>query len=243
MDRRLFQPRWLLAHAIVALVAVLFVSLGLWQLNRLAERRAQNEIGLSRIEAPPAPLEGLGVGSSDLDSLEYRRVTATGVYDASHEVLIRSQVHRGTAGYHVITPLVGERGQAVLVNRGWVPLTMDEAPVAEAPPPAGEVTVEGWVALSQTRPAFGPEDPSDGRLTVVSRVDIDRIQAQTPFPLQRVYLVRADEEGAELPIPVSPPGFDEEGPHLGYAIQWFGFAVVEVVGYYFLARRRLGSSA
>lgn len=240
MDRRLFQPRWLLAHTAVVMVAVLFVSLGFWQLRRLEDRRARNEIGMSRISADSVTLDALVSSNTDLASMEYRRVTATGIYDPSHEVLIRSQVHRGTAGFHVITPLVGER--AVLVNRGWVPLTVDDLPVAETAPPSGEVSVEGWVALSQPRPALGPKDPPDGRSTVLSRVDIDRIQAQTPLPLQRVYLVRIDEQGSELPIPVSPPSFDEEGPHLGYAIQWFGFAVVGLVGYYFLARRRLGSS-
>lgn len=239
MDRRLFGPRWLLAHTIVVLVAVLFVSLGFWQLRRLDERRAHNEVGLSRISAEPVSLDALSSSSADLASLEYRRVIATGVYDPSHEVLIRSQVHRGTAGFHVITPLVGESGQAVLVNRGWVPLTMDAPPVADAAPPPGEVTIEGWVALSQLRPAFGPEDPPDSGSNVLSRVDVGRIQTQTPFSLQPFYLVRIGEQGSELPVPVTIPRFDDEGPHLGYAIQWFGFAVVGLVGYFFLARKRL----
>lgn len=243
MDRRLLEPRWLLAHAGVVVVAVLFISLGLWQLSRLEDRRLENEIGSARIDSDPVRLGELLSSSSDLEALEYRRVIATGVYDPDHEVLIRSQVHQGTAGFHVITPLVGESGRAVLVNRGWVPLGMDEVPVRGAAPPPGEVTVEGWVGLSQQRPPLGAEHPAEGRLTTMNRVDIGRIDQQVPMPLAEVYLVRIGDRDSELPIAVSLPEFTDQGPHLAYAIQWFGFALIGLVGYVFLARRQLRSSA
>jgi surfeit locus 1 family protein len=170
---------------------------------------------------------------------------ATGVFDPGNEVLIRSQINLGTAGFHVITPLVVGEGEAVLVNRGWVPLVLDETPVEDAPPAAGEVTVEGWVDLSQTRGALGPSDPEEGKLVSMSRVDIDRIAAQTPYDLAPVYLVETGGDGNQLPLPAPVPSFDDNGPHLAYAIQWFGFAVVGLVGYGFLARRilRMSSSA
>lgn len=224
------------------MVAVLFVSLGFWQLSRLEERRLENEIGSSRINSDPVELGELLTSTSRLETLEYRRVTATGVYDPDHEVLIRSQVHQGAAGFHVITPLVGERGQAVLVNRGWVPLGMDQVPVNDAAPPQGEVTVEGWVGLSQQRPPLGADHPPEGRLTVMNRVDIDRIDRQVPMPLAGLYLVRIGDRTNELPVPVRPPEFTDQGPHLAYAIQWFGFALIGLIGYVFLARRQLRAS-
>lgn len=243
MDRRLLQPRWLVAHVVVLIVAVVFVTLGFWQLDRLGERRLDNELGEQRYNSEPIPLDVVLDSTDDLQSLQYRRVTVTGVYRAQDEVLIRSQVYRGNAGFHLITPLVYGDTRAVLVNRGWVPLNLDEVPVTEAAPREGTVTVEGWIEPTQQRPAFGPQDAPEGRLTTLNRVDVDRIDAQTTMPLDPVYVVEIAPQGTELPVAVEPPGFEDEGPHLGYAIQWFGFAVVGLVGYYFLARRQLRRSA
>ncbi|MFQ5524408.1 MAG: SURF1 family protein [Acidimicrobiia bacterium] len=243
MDRKLLRPGLLVVHLLVVVLAVVFVRLGLWQLDRLEERRLVNTVGEQRYSAEPVALGSLLSGADgDLDSLLYRRAVLTGRFDPANEMLIRSQVYRGTAGFHVITPLVGEDGTAVLVNRGWVPLILDQVPVSEAAPPEGTVTVEGWVRLTQERQALGPVDPPEGRLTALSRVDIARIQNQVPYELAPVYLVLIGEQGNEIPVPLKPPTFDDDGPHLGYAIQWFSFALIGVIGYGFLLRRRLSAS-
>jgi surfeit locus 1 family protein len=228
----------LVAHVIVVALAILFINLGFWQLRRLEERRLENTVGESRLHADPAEL-GLLLEASgdDIDSLEFRRATATGVFQPDDEILIRSQVHQGVAGFHVITPLLGEEGNAVLVNRGWVPLDADQVPVKAAPPPDGAVTVTGWVRSSQTRGALGPSDPDNGRLVTMSRVDVDRIQEQVPYELDPVYLSMLDDLEGDLPIAAPAPSFDDEGPHLAYAIQWFSFALIGLVGYFFLLRR------
>lgn len=234
------SPRWAVATAVVLLVAAAFVGLGLWQLDRLEQRRAENAIQQERLDFEPVPLSQLLAGQpTEVAAIEYRVATASGKFDPSEEILIRSQVELGQAGFHVITPLVTGDGVAVLVNRGWVPLGMDTPPVPAAPP-EGEVDVEGWVHLTQLRPPLGAEEPQ-GDLNVLNRVDIDRIQAQVPYDLESVYLVDTGEGSDQLPIEVDPPDFTDEGPHLAYAIQWFGFAVVGVVGFFFLLRRQSGS--
>lgn len=240
MLQALRQPRWLLAAAVVILLAAVFIRLGVWQLDRLEERRIDNQVYQMRLEAEPVSLETLLDSSSDdLDSLQYRRVVVSGAYDTSQEVLIRSQVELGQAGFHVITPLVLESGDGVLVNRGWVPITMDQPPV-EAAPVSGIVEIEGWVHLTETRPALGREEP-EGDVDVLNRVDIDRISEQVDEPLAPVYLVAATGQ-SELPVPVDPPDFSDEGPHLAYAIQWFAFATIALVGFFFLLRSRGGQS-
>lgn len=242
MLKDLLRPKWLTATLVVIALASVFVRLGIWQLDRLEGRIAANAVGERRLSAPVVDLADLlAETGKDLETNAYRRVVAVGVFDPQSEVLIRSQVHLGTAGFHVITPLVLEDGTAVLINRGWVPLTLDTVPVSQAPPPDGETTVEGWVELSRERPPLGPTDPETGRLVSMSRVDIERIQDQVEYSLAPVYLVMTGERGV-LPAPVSPPTFDDNGPHLGYAIQWFGFAIIGIVGHLFLARRRLRQS-
>jgi len=222
-------------------LGVVFVLLGLWQLDRHRERIESNETIAARLQEPPVSLDILlAEAGEDLSSIEYRRATFTGIFAPADEVLIRSQVHLGAGGFHVVTPLVGEGG-AVLVNRGWVPISMDRVPVEHAPPPAGQEEIEGWVRLSQERPALGSQDPATGRLEIMSRIDIPRISAQVNHPLAPVYIVMTGgEEG--LPESVRLPSFNENGPHLGYAIQWFGFALVGLVGYLLLVRRRLAQT-
>jgi surfeit locus 1 family protein len=226
------------AHVVVVALAILFINLGFWQLSRMEERRLENEVGESRFAEESQDLTALLEGAGDdTGSLEFRRATFTGEYQAADEVLIRSQVYQAVSGFHVITPLVGEDGTAVLVNRGWVPLDADEVPVTAAAPPEGEVTVTGWIRPAQTRGALGPTDPEEGRLVTMNRVDIERIQKQVSYPLEPVYISALEGTDGELPVPAPGPTFGDEGPHLGYAIQWFSFAVIGVVGYFFLLRR------
>jgi cytochrome oxidase assembly protein ShyY1 len=242
MLQTLRQPKWIAATVLVVALAALFVGLGLWQLDRLEQRRALNQMGEERMSQEAELLHSvLGEAGGDVDSLQYRRVYVTGVFDRGEEVLIRSQVELGQAGFHVITPLVTDEGWAVLVNRGWVPLGMDTPPV-EIPPTPGRQRVEGWLQLTQTRPSLGPEDAA-GEQQIFNRVDIGRIGEQTPYDLAAVYLVAMGEEVTELPVPVDPPDFTNEGAHFAYAIQWFGFAAVTLVGFYFLMRRRGGTQA
>lgn len=224
-------------HLLVIALAALFVRLGIWQLDRLDERRMENAVGESRLAETPVPVTGLLGDQPEPERLTHRRVSATGRFDPDNEVLIRSQVHLGSAGHHVITPLLLESGGAIMVNRGWVPFELDESPVEQASPPEGTVVIEGWLRPSQPRPALGRQDP-EGSLDVMTRVDLARIEQQLPYPIADMYLVEMGERD-QLPVPVAQPDFSDEGPHLGYALQWFGFAAIGLVGYLALLRRRL----
>lgn len=236
MLEALRQPKWMAAAIVVAILAATFVRLGIWQLDRLEERQLMNAVGEERISAESVDLTVVLGETADIDALEYRRVTVEGRFDPSEEVLIRSQVELGQAGFHVLTPLVLDDGSAVLVNRGWVPLVMDTPPVEAAPGP-GTQTVDGWVHLTEQRPTLGQEEPG-GELDVLNRVDIDRLAEQLPYELAPAYVVDLGESSREIPIPADPPDFTNEGPHLAYAIQWFGFAAVGLVGFFFLLRRK-----
>lgn len=236
--KQFLTPRWVIAHLAVAMIAILFINLGFWQLRRLGERRLENAVAASRYQEAPQRLEDLlATSGNDIESLRYRRVTAQGVYSTQEEVLTRNQIYQEQAGFHVIDPLVLNDGTAVLVNRGWVPLELDQPPIRPALPPLGTVSIEGWINTSQVRPSFGPIDPAGAELDVFNRVDIHRIQAQIEEELVPVYIVleRADPE--RLPVALSTPVFTDQGSHLAYAIQWFGFTLIGLVGYGFLIRR------
>lgn len=233
---QLIRPKWIAAHIAVVVVAFVFINLGLWQLRRLDEVRLENAIAESRYNSPREDFWVLlDSAGEDFESLELRRVRLAGEFDQAHQILTRNQVYRDTAGFHVVSPFIGADDRAVLVNRGWVPLDVDTPD--KAPAPTGNQSLEGWVKLSQLRPALGPVDP-EGPIEVFSRIDIAHIQEQIPYELAPVYVV-LDMSGEQsvLPFTIDRPQFNDEGPHLGYAIQWFGFTVIGLVGYGFLIRR------
>jgi surfeit locus 1 family protein len=221
----------------VMALAALFVNLGLWQLERHAERAVENQVMSARLAADGFQMdELLNAVGSDLSSLEYRRVQVEGVYRPDLEVLVRNMTNLGRAGFHVVTPLEMEGSGTVLVNRGWVPLEMDDPPVPAAPP-AGQVRIDGLVRLTQLRPPVGQVEPS-GQLEVISRIDIDRLSQQIPGEVAPIW-IQADDDGSELPVPVPTPNFTEGGSHLMYAIQWFSFAAIGLVGFWFLVRNKV----
>lgn len=238
MLRRFLAPRWMIGHAVVLILAGLFIRLGIWQLDRLAERRVVNEVVSGRMALPPTDLGRL-FSTTPADELEYRRAVATGTFDESEEILIRSRTHNGEAGFHVLTPLVTEGDGAVLVNRGWVPLEFDEPPVSPGLPPTDRTEVTGTVRNSQSAPALGPRDPPDGDLERMYWIDIPRIQQQSSYMLAPVSLELEAQIPAQtglLPVPAAAPELTE-GSHLAYAIQWFAFALIGLVGYAALLRR------
>lgn len=236
MLRFLLRPRWigLTVFAIVAVVTC--VMLGLWQLDRLEERRGLNDRFAAGLAIAPAPLQDL---LADASALEYRRAIATGRYDTEHEVILYGRTLNGQAGNHVLTPLVLADGRAVIVDRGWVPFEMDEPPVPAATPPSGEVEVEG--ALLASRPGGAGEiQPGAERVTTVRTVDIEAIARDVPYELVPWFLQLRIQSPAAGSFPVPEPAPElTEGPHLGYAFQWFAFAVIAAVGYVILVRREL----
>lgn len=221
----------------VLLLAAAFVRLGVWQLDRLEQRRAANEQVALRLGAKTIPLtEALG---SPAD-VEYRRVVTVGEYAPEHELLLRNRSNDGQTGFHVLTPLILTNGHAVLVDRGWVPLAFDSTPVAQLAPPEGRVEVTGVLRSSRQPPAVGPTDPASGVLTQIYWPDLDRLAAQLPWPLEPMYVeLRSQIPAAGGPQPVVPEDPQlGNGPHLSYAIQWFSFALIVVIGFAVLRNRK-----
>jgi surfeit locus 1 family protein len=222
--------RGTLAFAAFAMVVSLgCIRLGFWQLERLDERRTANAQVIARLGEAAVPLERLPRNSA----VRFRRATATGTYDFANEFVVTSRGRHGSPGVHIITPLrTGAGDTAVLVNRGWAyapdGMRVDLALFRED----SIAVVDGFAeefSVSQ-----GPvSTPSVVR--AVRRLDRDSIAARVPYPLAPVVLVQQMDSGEATavdrgtPVRVEPPPLDE-GPHRAYAIQWFAFALVGIVG-------------
>jgi surfeit locus 1 family protein len=239
LPQQLVSPRWRWITLAALVLTAVFIRLGMWQLGRLQERRAENALVASRITAPPLELTGAPI---DIDDLEYRRVTVRGTYDHSQEVVLRNRSRDGVPGVDIITPLrITGSEQSVLVNRGWVPLLQYEQAAIQQFVVPGEVNIEGIVRKTQPRRStLGAEDkvPADGPLRSWFRVDIDRIMDQVSYPLMPFFVEQLPRQGApDLPFP-QPNTELSEGSHMNYAIQWFSFAIILVCGYAALVATR-----
>jgi surfeit locus 1 family protein len=235
MYRFLRSPRWVAGHVLVLVTVVTFASLGLWQLRRLEDRQAHNALLADRIAQPAVDLASSPL---DTDDLAYRPVELSGTYLHDQEVLLSTRSQRGQPGHHILTPLRTSDGDVVVVDRGWVPLELDDPPVAQAAPPSGEVRVEGLLFPSVPARRSGALDGSDAALQFVSHVDLEVLGAALGTDVYPLYVLAREQRPpqADLPRPAEPPALTE-GNHLSYAVQWFLFAAVVVVGYPLLLRR------
>ena len=245
---RLFSRRWILTTLLVLAATAVMARLGVWQLDRLEERRAFNTRVQAQLDAAPLELSGEAL-KADLFNMEYRQVRVTGQYDFRQEVALRNQVHDGQWGVNLITPLLIDGSQqAVLVDRGWIPAEDYESGDWSKYDEPGPVTVVGVIRRSQDRADFGPRQdpipaPGQAPLKAWNFVNITSLQAQIDEALLPVYVQQAPDPARQGPPFRSQPDLDlSEGPHLGYAIQWFGFAALLLFGYPFFVRKQERSS-
>ncbi len=254
----MLKPRLWPWHLVVLAVVITFTQFGFWQLDRHGQKAAANALLLERLAAEPEPLLA-ALGRYDPDAPDeaanaatHRPVVFTGQFAADGGLLLRSQSYLDRPGYHAITPFKPDGSdQWILVDRGWVPYDLQADIVTDWSPPSGPVRIEGRLMPERDTPVgplavFAPRDPPTGPLETIARVDVDRLQPQYPQPLEPFYvqvsaIERLSGEAAStgrLPIVRDAPEPDP-GPHLGYAFQWFSFAIIGLVGYVLLLKSRL----
>jgi surfeit locus 1 family protein len=175
-------------------------------------------------------LSGAPMTVDDPQNLRYRSATVRGVFDHSQEVALQGQNWQGQPGVNLITPLVIKGSQqAVLVDRGWVPTEAAESNQWARFATTGPIEFTGLIKLSQPRlnapPLTEPE-------RAIFRVDIERLQRQIPYDLLPFFIVQAPTPGQTgLPYRTNTDIQLSNGPHLGYALQWFSFTLILGVGY------------
>jgi len=228
------KRRNVLAAILAIVTALVFSRLGVWQLHRLHERRARNAALAARLKAPAVPLTRLPADSA---GAHWRRAIVHGTYDFDHQIVLSGRTNDGSPGVQILTPLHPDSGgPAVLVNRGWV-----------YSPDAASVDLGKWDEPPRTTVSGYVEDFVEGGRGIArlpshpntwTRLDAKELSSAFPFPIAPYYLVALDTlvesrrmQGiaSTTPVRLALPVMDD-GPHLSYAIQWFTFAVVALVG-------------
>jgi surfeit locus 1 family protein len=224
--------KWVLSILAIAF-AGLCISLGFWQLRRLAARRAANAILESRRAAPEVSLDSL---PADTGAAHFRRVRIRGAYDYANEIVLTLRGRQGSPGVNFITPVRrAGNDSAVLVNRGWV-YSPDGVQVDAAKWREGDgVDANGFVETFPTAGAFDRLNPARPRsMRRLHRADLITL---FPYPISNYYVVLTDSSAS----PSAPPRVEaaplDEGPHRNYAIQWFSFAAISIIGLVIFLRR------
>lgn len=223
----MLKPRVVAFLALTIGATALFVRLGVWQLDRLEERRAFNRGLIAQVNAPEVPVAEVG----GVESPRFRKVWASGEWDYGNELVLTSRSRKGSPGVYVLTPLKPtDGGDAVVVIRGWLyaanGMTVDLAPWRES----DSATVHGYVETytNETGQVSTPSAPRG-----VRRLDADSIAARLPYPILPVLLVQQDSAAVSKddthPVRLEQPELSE-GSHKSYAFQWFSFAAITVIG-------------
>ncbi|TMG84524.1 MAG: hypothetical protein E6H78_09550 [Betaproteobacteria bacterium] len=223
LARKRFRPTLWPTLGLALLVAAT-VGLGNWQRHRVAEKEALRK--QYELTAHQPPLE-LTAASTDVAALRFRPVRASGEFDARRQVLIDNKIYAGRPGFDVVTPLkLAGAERYVLVDRGWAAQGAHRSELPQAPPPAGEVRVEGRINLP---PAHYLELRMDaGAGPVRQNLDIDRIAAATGVALLPFVIEQSGDAGDSLVRDWPPPDFGID-QHRAYMVQWYSLAGLGIV--------------
>ena len=237
MARYRFKPKLSMTIAAIVVMAVC-IKLGSWQYNKAQakiELQQQLEQGLATASV------GLPSYIEDVEAWRYKRVKFEGVYAVKYQILLDNKVNDNVVGYHVLTPMKLEGDeQYVLVNRGWVEGDLNrDVPVINTP--EGVQTIEGDIFFPLAK-FFTLEDTSaiDKQWKKVwQHIDMRRYKEVVPFEI-KPFIVRMDAKS-------TGGGFSRNWPapkdritvHLGYAYQWFGFALTLFVIYIVLNLKKV----
>lgn len=227
--------RWSLLALFLIAMALLFVRLGEWQLDRLDQRRDANELmEQHRQEAVVDYREVMGTTITDDD--QWQRVAVRGTY-APDQYQVRYRNVDGAAGIEVIAVMATTQGDRVLINRGFYPREQGQPEPDLLPAvPTGEVEVTGYLRRSE-RGADNAIVPNERRMRLINAPAIAADRGEEVLDGYVSLIESTPSNGTDLtPLPL--PAL-EEGNHFSYALQWFAFSAIAVVGIAVLVRADL----
>jgi surfeit locus 1 family protein len=218
-----FKPSITLTLTLITL-AGMFLWLGLWQLDRKAEKAELFE----RFENAPT----MSIEQALLQRAELARVEAFGRYDQARHILLDNRVWKGRPGVHALTPFRLGDGSWVLVNRGWLPLPPDRLTLPAVPTDAAPRTIRGRLIAPATDGArLGEADvlDRDHWPQLVTYLELPDVGAALGESLQP-WVVQLDVE--------DPSGFSDRqwsaavmapAVHGAYAVQWLALCAATLI--------------
>jgi surfeit locus 1 family protein len=233
--------KWTATTILVILGTFVLIRLGFWQLDRLEQRKIFNQHYLEQLSSTPLDLNEFE-NKNELVEMEYRNVEVSGYYDFQHEIYLQNQAWENLPGYRVVTPLVIENNVGVVfIDRGWIGLE-DLDQINSINQEYDQIQeINGIIRKSQSGDDFGLrssiEIQNENRFYLF--INLEQLQSVMEDEIYPIYVQLDGENNSIKPFSKLPEIEITEGPHFGYAIQWFFFASLLGFGYPFFVRKQM----
>jgi surfeit locus 1 family protein len=222
------QENKLLASFSIFFVIV-FMFLGVWQIERAAHKEGLLQAFNSEQESPPIRLTS--------QSPDWSRVFVDGIFDSSRQILIDNQIHKGKVGYKIFTPFRFDDNKIVLVDRGWIAQGQSRSDL----PQLDILEKKSRIIATVTSPEQGVLAGSELLTNEWPRVSqtkaVELIASAFKEPILDIVLV-LDPGSSQItefiqikPFAITPV------KHYGYAMQWFTMSIV-LLGMFLYALKR-----
>ncbi len=224
----------LIPALLILFVMAVTIRLGFWQRDRAHQKEAV-QAAIERSENAPA--RTVTAETVPLASIQYHRVRATGHFLPQQVVYLDNRPYNDQPGFYVVMPFEIEGGGHVLVNRGWLPRSIESrTAIAPYSTPAGTITIEGIARADATRAYELGQGGSAAHQPIRQNLDVAEYSKEIGVPLQPFVIQQTSDSGDKLvrdwPTPVT--GVDR---NYGYMLQWWGMAAAALAFGLYAARR------
>jgi len=207
---------------------ILCIQLGFWQLRRAEYKRLLQQDYHQR-QTMTTPLQVKDLTNYPLHDLAYYRLAVSGYYDNAHTFLWETRYQKHRPGYDIISALkVPGDERYVLVDRGWLPYTINRTNTPSVSPIKQQQQLVGMIYQpKKTSFRLGKAEIQKQWPHRISSLDFAAIEKALGHPVYPFLLMLKDFE----PLQVQPQ------KHTAYAVQWFGLAAVIMIGSWFFFRK------
>jgi len=231
MAKYQFKPDIRLGILSVVLIA-LFISLGIWQLNRADAKRERLAIYKANSSQAAANLQDIRFSAEKptedvRDQLMYRKLSVTGKYLSQYLFARDNRQEKGRIGFHVFTPFkVSTNNKVILVNRGWVEMKNHKRVIPDVKTADKEITLSGMAYyLSKPPLELGDKREVSQSRMIVQNINISDLAEDLKLDLYPIVLLldkNADSGFVRNWKIISAPAEKSTS----YAVQWFSFALI-----------------
>ncbi len=221
-----------LSHVVIPTAAAMVIALVAFSLGNWQSRRADEKTALKQAVEQARQLPPIGVEQIAPEIFDRRLVRLTGRWQSEKTIYIDNRTYKGTAGFHVLTPLKISDG-VVLVLRGWVKRDVQDRTklpdIDQGPPSTDNVTIVGFAQaeLQQSyalgeQPKYGANDRLWQSATIASFGQWSGL-ALKPYVIRQIASNDSDELVRDWAI------FNVDvGKHQGYALQWYSLSGLSI---------------
>lgn len=232
LGRISFAPS--LAGSVLALTVIcVTVALGEWQSGRAREKIALQDQWNARANEEPTYLD---ISAKFLSDLNYKNVKIKGEFLPGHTFYIDNRVHKGRAGYHVISPFQPEgKSEFLLINRGWMLASPNRAQLPVSKSIGGKVELTGVVSY----PAKGAYElgATSAQGPIRQHLAIEQIALELNVKLMPFVILQLNETADGLVRDWQRPDTGAN-TNLAYAFQWRAMALAAFLGWLYFSCRK-----